>query len=165
MGGVSNYERSLIEPLLHRHDRPIEPGTGLALFDAHPLQQTAYSVAVAPAMRLAGLNGVDATVCFTDISRLSCVVDALLTAQAIVIDVSGLTASIFYVLGLAHALGRCPILISSGSEAKLPFDLAALRCLPYRDHLNALIELREDLAMALRVFLASSESEANADVT
>jgi len=165
VGGVSNYERSLIDPLLQRHDRPIEPGTGLALFDANANQQAAYTIAVGPAMRLAGLNGVDASVCFTDLSRLACIVDALLIAQAIVIDISGLSASVFYVLGLAHALGRCPILISSVGDASLPFDLAGLRCLRYRNHHKALIELREDLSRALRVFLASSESDPYSDTT
>jgi len=165
VAGVSSYERSLIDALLQRQDRPIEPGTGLALFSAHPRRQTAYALAVGPAMRLAGLNAIDATVTFTDVSRLSCVVDALMTAQAIVVDLSGLNASVFYVLGLAHALGRCPILISNSNEVSLPFDFGALRCLFYRDEHKSLIELREDLARALRVFLASSASDPDSGVT
>ena len=59
MPGVSPYEREQIESLLKRTSPPppIEPGTGLAIFDAGDLTgRFVYDAAIAPAMRAAGLK-------------------------------------------------------------------------------------------------------------
>jgi hypothetical protein len=160
VAGVSLYERQLIETLLQRASPPpIEPGSGLVAFDACVDQaRRAYEIAVVPAMRSAGLNLADIGLAFSDESTLAKVTRALFTAEAIVVDLSSLNPSVFYVLGLAHAIGRCPLLITSGGEVSLPFNLRSLRCIHYRNSAESLRRLREDLARALRVFLASAQS-------
>jgi hypothetical protein len=80
----------------------------------------------------------------------------------IIADTSQLNAAVLYVLGLCHGLRRCPLMIAR-SPVELPFDLGALRCLRYHPHRDGLLELRENLSRALRIFLTSSRRSGDAE--
>jgi hypothetical protein len=157
---VSAYERLQIESLLQSAPPPaIEPGSGLAIFgDSSPYGRHVYDTAVAPAMRMAGLNRTDIVLAFDQDSTLAAVCRYVQMAEAIVADVTDQNPSVMYVLGLCHALGRCPILITGGGDETLPFNLRALRHLRFAAHKGGLLHLREELARALRVFLAAASN-------
>jgi hypothetical protein len=78
-------------------------------------------------------------------------------AEVIVADLGILSADLLYILGLAHGLGRCPLLLTQNAN-ELPFNLGALRWLEYRPDLSDLKELREHLTRAIRVFLLVSKA-------
>lgn len=65
-----------------------------------------------------------------------------------------------YVLGLCHASGRCPLLITPLGEPP-PFDLAKLRTVKYAPGDAGLFRLRDDLARAIRVFLATADNDSD----
>jgi hypothetical protein len=155
---ASAYEREQIDSLLRATQTPpIEVGTGLAIFDSGAGRK-AYDVAIAPAMRAAGLNDCGVSLAFNDFSTLATVAHAVQSAQAIVVDLSSSRPEIFYVLGLAHALHRCPILITASNDESLPFNLRERRCIRYYQTMSHLLKLREELARALRVFLAATSA-------
>lgn len=56
--------------------------------------------------------------------------DHVVKARFIVADLTNKNANVFYELGLAHALGKYVILITQ--DPSLPFDVAGIRCLPYK---------------------------------
>jgi len=156
--GVSLFERQQIQSLLQcAAPPPIDPGSGLAIFDMFGDARRAYEVAVAPAMRAAGLNQTEVFAAFDQTSPLRSVTHCVMSAEVVVADLSTINPSVYYVLGLAHAMGRCPIMIAA-SESSLLFDLANLRCIRYSNTRSSLLRLREELTRALRVFRASSGS-------
>jgi hypothetical protein len=54
-------------------------------------------------------------------------------AQYIVADVTGKNANVFYELGLCHALGKEPILVTQDIE-DIPFDIRQFRHIKYQDN-------------------------------
>jgi hypothetical protein len=79
-------------------------------------------------------------------------------AEVIVAELSTATnGDLMYALGLAHGLGRCPLmLVQRGGE--LPFNLAGLRHVQYTRSQAGLLVLRSDLTRAVRVFLAAARA-------
>ncbi len=73
-----------------------------------------------------------------------------ITNEAVVIiaDLSGNNANVFYEVGLAHAIGKPVILLTSNTE-DIPFDVRDIRALPY-DSTAGFRVLREKLLSALR---------------
>jgi hypothetical protein len=150
------YERLQIESLLQANDRSVVRGSGLFLMPQRDTMRRVYELAVAPAFEKCGIAGHGAAIVFDSDSNLHELGKWLTESDLIVADVSRPhAADLLYVLGLAHGLGRCPLLITD-SAVELPFNLGALRWVEYRDHNDGLAELREHLVRAIRVFLASS---------
>jgi hypothetical protein len=168
MAGVSAHERSLIDGVLGAPapaaaaQRRIEPGLALVLMTLIDQREQVLRVAVEPALRANHLNVRGVRVVFDDETPLPIVADWVGRAEVIVADVSQLNAAVLYVLGLCHGLRRCPLMIAR-SPVELPFDLGALRCLRYRTERESLIDLRNHLARALRIFLAAARHSGDAD--
>jgi hypothetical protein len=91
---------------------------------------------------------------FDSSSNLTDVARWILRSEIILADLTYLNTDLMYVLGLAHGLGRCPLLLTQ-RPLELPFNLGALRWLEYAPHREGLIELRIHLIRAIRVFLAA----------
>ena len=90
-------------------------------------------LAVLPAMRKNGLNNVAPVWVFGSDSQLREVVRWLRAAHVIVADLTYLNPDLMYVLGLAHGLGRCPILIHhEDTERAVQPRRAALHRVPRR---------------------------------
>lgn len=123
----------------------------------HRSSQRVFDLAVLPAMKKNELNARDPVVVFNSSSNLAEAVRWLLEAEVIVADLGILSADLLYILGLAHGLGRCPLLLTQNAN-ELPFNLGALRWLEYRPDLSDLPELREHLTRAIRVFLLASKA-------
>ena len=158
MPGVSPYERLLIESVL-LSDRPteLEGGAGLFITPAGGDGKVVLDLAVLPAMRRNELDRVDLRVVFDDMSSLADVCQVLRTAEVVVADVSDLNPSVMFVIGLAHGLGRFPILLTR-ETAELPFNLRVLRGIEYANTKPGLFELRERLERVLRVFLLGARA-------
>ena len=156
MPGASPFERKLIDEALRLQSSSIESGVALVLTpdsaDFHVIRDAAIwpalsSCGFAPAPELA----------FDWATQLSEVARWVRGAELIVADVSGCNADVMYVLGLCHGLGRSPLLTSQDPDT-LPFGLRSLRCIDYWNDTGGLWVLRDDLARAVRVFMASAES-------
>jgi hypothetical protein len=159
---VSDYERRQIDSVLHgarTRARTIARGTALVLLPVGELFERVHDVAITPALMSSGLNRPRVRRVFDHVSPLASVLEAVMTAEVIVADLSMLNASVLYVVGLAHAQGRCPLIIAE-REWQLPFDLHLPRSLRYARSDPGLIELRQELTRVVRVFIASARAGA-----
>lgn len=147
----------MIQSILRTPNVPCEPGTGLFLMPDVDVLEVVFDAAVRPAMQKNGINSAGMVRSFNSDSLLTDVTRELTRAEVIVADVSG-TSDVLYVLGLAHGMRRCPVLISH-RPADLPFDLPALRCITYTTSLYGLHDLREDLTRAIRTFLSAARND------
>ena len=156
MPASGDYERLQIESLLQSQSPGgVDAGVGLFLMPKVEHVQLVHDAAVLPAMRKNGLNHVAPVWVFGSDSQLREVVRWLRAAHVIVADLTYLSPDLMYVLGLAHGLGRCPILIHH-EDTEVPFNLDALRCIDYRDDHDGLLELRARLSRAIRVLLSAN---------
>jgi len=153
---MSGYERLQIESLLNAGScGGVDPGVGLFLMPKDIEFDVVHDVVVLPAMRKNGLNRVTPVWVFGSDAQLGEVTRWLRAAQVIVADVTTLNSDLMYVVGLAHGLGRCPILIyRRGTE--VPFNLEALRCIEYASGADGLLELRAKLTRAIRVLMTAN---------
>jgi len=158
--GVSDYERRQIDSVLHGvpvRARPIERGTALVLLPAGESFERVHDVAVMPALMASGLNRSFVRRAFDQTSPLASVLEAMITAEMIVADLTILNPSVMYVVGLAHGCGRCPLVIAQ-RPLELPFDLHLPRCGRYDASAPGLLALREELTRVVRVFIASTRA-------
>jgi len=157
VAGASNYERRQIESVLPQPNWAIDPGSALVLLPRERGFHDLYTAGIAPALMENRLNRADVHRVFNDESPLADVMMALSTAQLIVADVSRLNGAVLYVLGIAHAIGRSPILLTR-DPGELPFDLHRLRRVEYAPTPAGLQLLRQNLARAVRVLLSAMEA-------
>ena len=83
--------------------------------------------------------------------------EAINAASLILCDLTFHNPNVFYELGIAHALGKQPLLLSQ-NPADLPFDVRHLRVIPYTDDKYGLLDLREQLVVYLETELPSSRT-------
>jgi hypothetical protein len=156
MGVPSPYERREIAVLLGSGLAALPAAVdGLVVGPESAEFARVSELAVFPALRQNGLNQGPPRRVLDTSSPLEEVARELLSAKVVIIDVSLDDPDTLYVLGLCHGLGRCPLLIHH-KEPDLPFDLLRLRRLGYATGDDGLLRLRENLARAIRVFLASA---------
>lgn len=81
------------------------------------------------------------------------VISLIWRAQAVISDLTGKNANVFYETGIAHTIGR-DVILTSQSMGDVPFDLRSIRTLKYLanreglDQLKAQVRARlEDLAL------------------
>ncbi len=161
MDRVSRYERLQIESMLSPRGISVREGVALFVSSESHSSQTLYSAAVGPALRASGLNRIEVVRVFDSDSALVDVTRWIATAEVIVADLSELAGDLMYVVGLAHGLGRCPLLLVERT-AGLPFNLAGLRHVEYSRGAAGLQNLRDDLTRAIRVFLAAANASGEA---
>lgn len=156
MPGGSAYERQLIEAALASRESALDSGTALVLIpEVYDLYQVC-NAGIWPALSACGFRPLRGVLPFDSGSWLGDVARWLRGADLIIADVTGRNPDVLYALGLAHGLGRCPLLIAQDAQ-ELPFHLQELRCIAYRSDPDGLWALREDLGRALRVFLAAAQ--------
>ena len=156
MGG-SSYERLQIESLLQREPVAAVRGSGLVLLADSVEFMTVHRMSIVPAFRACELDSEIFVRVFDSDSHLADACKCLASAEVIVADVTQQPAHLMYILGLCHAMGRCPILLTQHA-VDLPFNLASLRFVEYSRSNEGLVRLREDLARAIRVFLQASRN-------
>lgn len=93
-----------------------------------------YSKIYEPAIRKAGLNPVRAD---NDIFGTGKIIDQIWaginSAKVLIAELTSRNANVFYELGLAHALKK-PVVLVSSNEADVPFDLQHIRVIYYDVH-------------------------------
>jgi hypothetical protein len=156
MAGASPFERNLVEEALRSRLPPIEQGIALVLTPDSADFRIIRDAAILPALSSCGFVPAP-ELAFDWATHLGEVARWVRGAELIVADVTGCNADVMYVLGLCHGLGRSPLLTSQDPDA-LPFELRSLRCIDYWNDTGGLWVLREDLARAVRVFMASAEN-------
>ena len=154
---MSHYERMQIGSMLHPPGGRVRDGVAVFLCPAGDAALELYEQAVAPALRDNGLNRVGVVRVFDSDSALVDVSRWLREAELVVADLSLPNPHLMYVLGLAHGLGRCPLMLAD-RQAELPFNLAGLRHVQYAHGAAGRMRLRSDLTRAVRVFLAAARA-------
>jgi hypothetical protein len=154
---VSHYERLQIGSMLHPPGVKVYSGMAVFLCPENESSEQLYVQAVGPALRVNGLNRVDVVRVFDSDSALVDVTHWLAEAEVIIAELSAPNPHLMYVLGLAHGLGRCPLMLVERTN-QLPFNLAALRHVEYARGHAGLLALRSDLTRAIRVFLAAASA-------
>jgi len=157
---VSHYERTQIASILHPPGAAVQEGVAVFLAPEGDASIQLYEQAVGPALRANGLNRSELVRVFDSDAAL---VDAsrwLATAELIVADLSLPNDDLMYVLGLAHGLGRCPLMLVERSR-QLRFNLAGLRHVEFARTTPGMWKLRTDLSRAVRVFLAAAGAGGN----
>ena len=76
------------------------------------------------------------------------VVSLIGKAKVVICDLTGRNANVFYETGIAHTLGRDVILIAQ-TAADVPFDVAAIRYIPYLSNRQGLAALAAEVARRL----------------
>ena len=77
------------------------------------------------------------------------IVSMIVRARIIVANISSRNPNVMYELGIAHALGKPVIMISSTSGEELPFDVKTQRVLFYKTRAHLIMRLREEVARRL----------------
>src|SRR5689334_19969100 len=136
-----SYEQMQIQSLLLDEQVLPERGVGLYLMPDVPFAWRTFEVAVVPSLEKNGIDARGAVCVFDSSSNLTEVARWLRRSEIILADLTYSNSDLLYVLGLAHGLGRCPLLLTQ-KPLDLPFNLAALRWVEYSSHREGLIELR-----------------------
>lgn len=153
-----SYERLQIQSLLQNESVTPERGVGLYLMPDLPDARRTFEVAVIPSLEKNGIDARGAVCVFDSSSNLSEVARWLLRPEIVLADLTWANSDLLYVLGLAHGLGRCPLLLTQ-RPLDLPFNLGALRWLEYAPTREGLMDLRVHLIRAMRVFLSAVRAE------
>ena len=155
--GIPEFERLQIEWLLGTKSIPIRQGLGLHLMSQTPASRDIFDAAVRPMMHGSGLDVWRVEIAFDSSSCVSDVASWIRRAEVITADVSDWNGDVAYVLGMCHALGRCPILIAR-RPVDLPFKLDEVRCIAFDADASGLHELRQELGRALRTYVNASRA-------
>lgn len=109
-----------------------------------------------PAIEEAGLRAIRADSIFMPSAIMPDIWRLLNDAKVLVADLTGRNPNVFYELGLAHAIQKPVILITSNLD-DVPFDLRGLRVLGYnKENEDWGAELHRAIAGSLRETLADS---------
>ena len=154
---MSHYERMQIGSMLHPPGGPVRAGVAVFLCGDGSASVELYERAVGPALRVNDLNRVGVVRVFDSDSALVDVSRWLHEAELVIAELSIPNPHLMYVLGLAHGLGRCPLMLVDW-QTELPFNLAGLRHVEYTRGAAGLLRLRSDLTRAVRVFLAAARA-------
>jgi len=154
MAGPSEFERGRIDSLICPKVRPIVRGTVLFVSAQLPRFADVYAVSVAPAVRKNGIATPQPFLVLDSDSPLCAVWERVQTTELLLFDLTEFVPDVMYVLGMAHAMGRCPLLMAQEGTPASPFDLHGLRRIEYVADAEGLRGLREELTRAVRIHLA-----------
>jgi hypothetical protein len=65
------------------------------------------------------------------------IIQYIISADAIIVDISSVNANVMYELGIAHTLGKKTIVITQDDPQQLPFDIKSYRAVKYSTGLVA----------------------------
>lgn len=110
-----------------------------------------YDHAIHPAASAAEFDCFRADYADAPRAIISDIIESILTADAIIADLSGSNPNVFYELGVAHTIANKTIMICDRAQEKLPFDLASYRVIFYRKTIDGIeVELRGRIEKSLR---------------
>jgi len=76
-------------------------------------------------------------------------IEKLVTSEAVIADLTGCNPNVLYELGLRHATSKKTIVVAPDG-AELPFDLASIKHVPYRNEANMLNDAIREISEHLR---------------
>jgi hypothetical protein len=111
-----------------------------------------------PAITSLGLNSIRADSLFRSSPIMVDIWRFVRESRVLLADLSGKNPNVFYELGLAHAIGKPVILVSTAIE-DIPFDLRGLRVLIYdKDNENWGSDLKKRIQKSLKETIADINS-------
>ena len=78
------------------------------------------------------------------------VTEQIKTSSIVVADITTLNANVFYELGYAHAIDPSRVIILAEENEEIPFDIAHIRVIKYRNDMQGGFELKERLMAEFR---------------
>jgi len=126
----------------------IDPELVFVLTPFHPRERATYSAIVEAfgAFHVKVLRG-DEQGAEGDVLRH--IVSMMVRARIVVANISSRNPNVMYELGIAHALGKPVIMISSVTDGELPFDVKTQRIVFYKSRADLISKLREEVARRL----------------
>ncbi|HZZ41472.1 MAG TPA: hypothetical protein VFE58_00920 [Tepidisphaeraceae bacterium] len=163
MARLSDFERAQIQALLSTQPRSIIPGTALYISPQMTLHDDVYEMCIVPALyKNSIITSVPHCVVDSD-SPVSELYEQIQTTELLFFDLTTMVPEVLYALGLAHAIGRYPLILHQKQTAP-PFDLTAVRRISYTPDADGLRNLRSELTRAIRIHLAGIRAaERNTD--
>lgn len=120
-----------LRPLKHEPPRPSGRPRCFVIMPFKPAQiQEMYHEFLAPALDECGVEFQRGDDIFGSNVVMDDVLSAIAEADLIIADLSGQNANVFYEVGIAHALGK-PVLLLSSTTDDIPYDLRHRRVLDY----------------------------------
>jgi hypothetical protein len=114
---------------------------------------TVWKDLIAPPLERAGYEAVRADSELAAGNILKGIVQEIMSARLLVVDLTAHNPNVFYELGLAHGLGL-PALLLTQSLQSLPFDLKGYRVIEYSTQFDRVSELTTRLESVARQHLA-----------
>jgi len=108
-----------------------------------------YKHGIAPACQRAGFAAVrvDELKGHFNINRK--IIEHIFSSDAVIAEISDHNPNVFYEMGVAHAIGNKTIMIAQNAKA-LPFDISNYRCLIYKQSVDGLKQLQDEIVESLR---------------
>ncbi|MBA7467959.1 hypothetical protein ES707_03199 [subsurface metagenome] len=164
---AENFVERIKEQLLHQQrkvkfqpifktpleDIEIDSNLCFVLMPFKPEFTRIYDDVLQPAIREAGLNSLRADEIFSPTPIVEDVWVHIGKSRLIVADVTDKNPNVFYELGLAHAIGKSVIIITQRKE-DVPFDVAYIRYLIYKDNEAGWRKLKQDLTKTISSAIA-----------
>jgi hypothetical protein len=157
-GQAKNIVEKIKEQLIHQQHKvtfkPIfrtsldeletDPKLCFVLMPFKPEFDRIYKDVLQPAIKDTGLKPLRADDIFSPTPIVEEVWSHIAKSKLIIADVTDKNPNVFYELGLAHTIG-IPVIIITQNKEDVPFDIAYIRYLTYKDNESGWSNLRQDL--------------------
>lgn len=85
------------------------------------------------------------------------IINKIIEAELVIVNLSGLNPNVMYELALRHAIGKPVIMLKEGSFNDMPFDIIDQRTILYSDDLNSVVFTQEELRKKIKGIKDNSE--------
>ena len=110
-----------------------------------------YDHGIRPAAENAGFQCYRADDAVGPRNIVADIIEGLFTADAIIADLTGENANVFYELGIAHSIANKTIMICQRTQNGLPFDLTSYRTVFYDSTIDGIkTHLQQELELTLQ---------------
>jgi hypothetical protein len=119
-----------------------------------------YKYGIAPACQRAGFKAVrvDELKGHFNINRK--IIEHIFSSNAVIAEITDKNPNVFYEMGVAHAIGNKTIMIAQNAK-ELPFDISNYRCIIYKQSVDGLQQLQEEILESLQELERWSQHPSN----
>ena len=115
--------------------------------------ESVYGLFIGDALTEAGYEVFRADDICSQQNILQDIIDAIVTSDLIIADLTTSNPNVYYELGLAHALKR-PVVLLTQDTSELPFDLRSYRVIPYDTDFAQIPKARAELLEVAKLAIA-----------
>jgi len=108
-----------------------------------------YEGAIKPAVESLGLECIRVDEIDGSGNVVRRIIERIHEAKAVIADLTGKSANVFYELGIAHALGNNVIVLAQNVKEDVPFDVSNYKVIPYTDTITGGDRLKQAIRSAL----------------